>query len=97
MPERDIKAEQRRLAILQFLKDDPDYKVNDALLLELLASIGFGVSKNVLSADLMFLEESQLVSTSDIAGCTLVILRGNGYGVATGVSVIPGIARPRPE
>jgi len=93
----DIKAEKRRLTILQLLKDDPDYKINAALLQELLSELGYGVSGVVLSADLAMLSELALISTTEIAGVTLAILRNRGVDVACGTAVVPGVARPRPE
>jgi Fe2+ or Zn2+ uptake regulation protein len=93
---RDIKAEKRRLTILQLLKDDPDYKINDALLSELLAELGFGVSHVTLAGDLAILAELELISTTELAGVTLAVLRNRGVDVACGTAVVPGVARPRP-
>lgn len=93
----DIQTETRRLAILQLLQRDPDYSINDALLQPLLASQGHGVAMAVVRADLAWLEQLGLLSTNALPGCTVAILRNDGVDVACGVSVVPGIARPRPE
>ncbi len=93
---KDIKAERRRLVILQLLKDDPDYKINDALLQELLAELGFGVSQAVLLSDLALLDDMQLISITELAGAVLAVLRNRGVDVACGTAVVPGVARPRP-
>jgi hypothetical protein len=93
----DIQTETRRLAILQLLKSDPDYSINDELLRQLLASQGHGVAMAVVRADLAWLEQVGLLSTNVLPGCTVAILRNDGVDVATGVSVVPGIARPSPE
>jgi Fe2+ or Zn2+ uptake regulation protein len=93
---RDIQAESRRLAVLQLLQSDPDYSINDSLLQQLLASQGHGVSIAVVRADLAWLEQVGLLSTNDLPGCTVAILRNDGVDVASGVSHMPGVARPRP-
>jgi repressor of nif and glnA expression len=93
----DIKAEKRRLVILQLLKDDPDYKIDDELLQQLLAELGYGISAIALQGDLHILSELGLISVTDLAGCTLSVLRSRGVDVAKGLSKVPGIARPRPE
>jgi len=93
----DLKTEHRLLTILTLLKDDPDYKIDFQLLQASLKLVGFGVSSVVLMSDLTMLEEMQLISTSNMAGITLAILRNRGVDVADGVTVVPGIARPRPE
>lgn len=93
----DIQQEARRLAILQLLKADPDYSINDDILQRLLASQGFGVALAVVRADLAWLEQLGLVSTNALPGMTVALLRNDGVDVACGMSVVPGIARPRPE
>ena len=94
---KDLQTESRRLAILQLLQRDPDYSINDDLIRRLLATQGHGVSIAVVRADLAWLEQLGLVSTNELPGCTVALLRNEGVDVATGVSVVPGIARPRPE
>lgn len=94
---KDLQQEARRLAILQLLHLDPDYSINDSLLQPLLASQGHGVSIAVVRADLAWLEQLGLLSTNELPGCTVALLRSDGVDVAMGVSVVPGIARPRPE
>lgn len=94
---KDIQQEARRLAILQLLKADPDYSINDDLIQRLLASLGHGVAIAVVRADLAWLEQLGLLSTNEMPGCTVALLRSDGVDVAAGVSVVPGIARPRPQ
>lgn len=94
---KDIQTESRRLAILQLLQRDPDYSINDSLLQQLLAAQGHGVSIAVVRADLAWLEQLGLLSTTELPGCTVALLRNDGVDVAMGVAVVPGIARPRPE
>ena len=93
---KDIQTEVRRLAILQLLQRDPDYSINDSLLQQLLGTQGHGVSIAVVRADLAWLEQLGLLSTNELPGCTVALLRNDGVDVAMGMSVVPGIARPRP-
>lgn len=93
----NLQQEARRLAILQLLQSDPDYSINDDLLQKLLAGQGHGVSIAVVRADLAWLEQLGLLSTNEMPGCTVAILRNDGVDVAGGVSMVPGIARPRPQ
>jgi len=93
----DMQTESRRLAILQLLQRDPDYSINDQLLQQLLTQTGHGVAMAVVRADLAWLEQLGLLSTNELPGCTVALLRNDGADVAMGVSVVPGIARPRPE
>lgn len=93
----DARAAARRLAILQLLKEDADYSLNDSLLHELLGYRGFGIARDVLLGDLSWLEQQGLLATRDLPGCTVAVLRNRGIDVASGVASVPGIARPRPE
>lgn len=92
----NLQTEHRRLAILQLLRSDPDYSINDALLQRLLDQQGFGVPMAVVLADLQWLEQLELLVTNKLPGCTVAILQSSGVDVAAGTAVVPGIARPRP-
>lgn len=92
----DVQTEHRRLLILQLLQKDPDYSINDDLLHKLLAAQGHGVALAVVRADLAWLEQVGLLSTNQLPGTTVAVLRGDGVDVATGLAVMPGVARPRP-
>jgi len=89
----DSKTQARRLLILQLIHKDPDFSLNDDLLQRLLREAHHGVSMSVLRADLSELEALGLLATTDLPGCTVAILCRPGVDVATGVSVIAGIAR----
>lgn len=95
--DQDLQAAGRRLAILQCLKDDADYSINDALLGEMLSYRGHGVSRSVLKGDLAWLEQQGLLATRDLPGCTVAVLRDHGVDVAGGTAHVPGVARPRPQ
>ncbi|PPD36787.1 MAG: hypothetical protein CTY18_03095 [Methylomonas sp.] len=96
MDNRDVVSGHRKLALLQLLQQDPDYSINDTLLQQLLAAQGHGVSIAVVRADMAWLEQLSLLSISYLPGCYVAVLRSEGLDVASGISVVPGIARPRP-
>jgi len=97
MNTKQIRAEHRRLAILQILHADSDYSVNDLLLAQLLDELGYGVSSAILFADLAWLDEQDLISLRELSSCRVASLRNNGVDIAKGTASIPGIARPRPQ
>ena len=92
----DLQIEARRLAILELLKADSDYSINDALLQDLLGQVGHGVSLAVVRADLAWLESVNLLAVNDLGGCSVAVLRSDGLDVARGLAKVPGVARPRP-
>jgi hypothetical protein len=92
----ELRTEKRRLAILQLLKQDPDYSANDALLQESLQLMGHGAGIAAVRADLQHLCEIGCVALKDLPGCYVATLRDTGVDVACGVSSAPGVARPRP-
>lgn len=96
MNPQDAAAEQRRWAILKCLEADADYRINDTLLHAMLQKMNLGVAMAVLLSDIAWLEQQRLVATEPLLSCTMVLLRGEGRDVAQGLSVVPGIARPRP-
>jgi hypothetical protein len=93
----DLQTQARRLAILQLLAQDPDYSINDALLKELLRTLGHGVALHVVKADLAWLESVGLLATTDLTPCLVAVLKSEGLDVSRGESLMPGVARPRPE
>lgn len=97
MNNQDVNAEHRRLLILQLLKKDPDYRIDERLFSDLLKMRGQSVPSAVLRGDLSWLDAQRLISIEEIAGVTIALLRNDGIDVADGVMSYPGIARPRPE
>lgn len=95
--QQDLMAQQRRLEILRILKQDPDYRMNDELIGKVLAMRGMRIAHSVIIADLAWLEQQRMISTQELPGCTVALLRNDGVDAADGVLHVPGIARPRPE
>ena len=95
---RDLITKNRRLAILRFLSDEPDYALNTSVLQTALAHIGHGVSRDRVEADCAWLAEQGLadVNSLDIP-VTVVRITARGVDVARGVAVHPGVDRPLPR
>ena len=67
---------------------------------EVLDSLGHGVSRDQLLADLAWLAEQGLVACDCLKpggnGCTVATLTPRGLDVALGRAVVPGVKRPLP-
>lgn len=91
-----VLTEAIRLAILQLLEQDPDYSQNEHVMQTVLASLGYNLSGDRVRTEIRWLEEQQLVSTSEIGSLLVARITGRGVDVALGRSRVDGIARPRP-
>lgn len=91
-----LQQEQRRLAILQLLQRSPGYRLNDALLQDLLKELGQATPLALVRTELAWLEQNYQITTQELPGCTVAILVEAGVDTALGALYVPGIARPRP-
>lgn len=94
----DLLAEDRRLVLLRCL-DGADYQVlNEHVLQTALAHLGHQVGRDVLRADLVWLEERRMIKREIVADGALWLarLRAEGEEVARG-RTHPGIKRPAAE
>jgi len=90
-------AEDRRLALLRVLADSTGYQTNEYTLEAVLEDLGHHVSNARLRADLTWLSESELITTSTAGGVTIATLTQRGLDAARGKMTVPGVKRPRPE
>lgn len=88
--------EHLRITILRLLKDQPDYSLNESLLLDLVGNYGFAPSRDRLIVQLAWLQEQGFVTLGGLEHCQVAKLTGDGDDVATGRRTVPGIKRPRP-
>ena len=63
----DVLAQDRRRVILQLLADDDDYSLNDTVLKQALASVGHNTPRDLVHADLTWLETHGLVRVQKLA------------------------------
>jgi hypothetical protein len=91
-----IQQERRRLAILQLLQKEPGYRLNDAIIQDLLSQLGQATPLSLVRTELAWLEQNGQLTTQELPGCTVAILLEAGADTGAGISYVPGIARPRP-
>jgi hypothetical protein len=91
----ELMGEDRRLLLLRLLAESNGFVASADLLHTVLGSMGHGVSRARLEADLALLEELALVQQEQVGLC-LVRITARGVDVASGMASAPGIARPRP-
>lgn len=91
--------EEARLQALRCLNDASDYTAPDMLLHDSLLQQGLTISLSGLRVELAWLNEQGLVVTQrpgGATGITIATLTERGSDVARGLSLVPGVARPRP-
>lgn len=91
-----FETEMRRREILVALANDPDYTINEGLLLRVLAEQGIGTSADQLRTDLAWLAEQGLIRLRDIGEVQVAQVLQRGVDVANGAARVPGVARPAP-
>ena len=94
----NVLAEDRRRVILQLLADDDDYSLNDTVLKQALASLGHNTPRDLVHADLTWLETHGLVRVQKLGDGDVWVakLTEAGQDVAGG-QPHPGVARPAPR
>jgi len=96
----DVMAKDRRLAILRFLSEAAGYSLNASVLTTAVSTVAHRVFRDTIEADLMLLEQHQLVTierfnmpSGDVIVATLT---GLGLDVTLG-RPHPVVARPSPR
>lgn len=89
--------ENRRLAMLRFLAEEPDYRMNTSLMQSALDAIGVRESRDVINADAFWLKDVGLVEHEDLGPILVLRLTERGLDVAEGRTVVPGVKRPGPK
>lgn len=87
----------RRLVILRALADESDYSMNESNIQICLKMFGHGKPRDVIKADIAWLEEQSLVTVKNLMDRIMVAtITQRGQEVAEGVTVHPGVKRPGP-
>jgi hypothetical protein len=92
-----LQTEDRRLVILRFLAEEPDYALNSSLLQSALALMGHSVSRDRVHTDGAWLEENSLISVEHLGLARIFKLTGRGLDAACGRACVPGVKRPAPK
>lgn len=91
-----FENEYHRLAILQFLNEQPGYTGNADIVATSLQSKGRMLTVDQVKTELYWLSEQSLVDISITGDLVRVTLTGRGGECAAGIARVPGVARPRP-
>lgn len=95
-PYAQAVIEDRRLRLLQVLRESAGYQAAAPLLQQVLPGMGHAVGLDRVNTDLAWLAEQGLVTLDTAGGLRLAMLTQSGEDVARGLSEVPGVARPRP-
>jgi repressor of nif and glnA expression len=96
MAMQKIMQEDRRLVMLRSLNELAGYEANESIINQCLEAYGHNISRDVIRAELAWLDEQQLITLRDVAGYMVAKLNSRGADVATGKATVPGIKKPRP-
>jgi hypothetical protein len=94
---RQYIAADVRLIILRELAVQPDYRLNETLLLRVLETFGHRKSRDYLRDQLRWLEEMGAVTLTEAGTVMIAELTRRGRDHVERRVVVEGIARPSPE
>jgi hypothetical protein len=94
---RQYIAADVRLIILRELASQPDYRLNETLLLRVLETFGHRRSRDYLRDQLRWLEEMGAVTLTEAGTVLIAELTRRGRDHVERRVVIEGVARPSPE
>ncbi|MBX3447525.1 MAG: hypothetical protein KF765_12295 [Parvibaculaceae bacterium] len=86
--------EDRRLVILRSLKEQLDATLNEVMLQKALETFGHRVSRDVVKAQLRWLDEVGAVSLTEVGGYLIATLKARGEEHVERRGFIDGIAKP---
>jgi len=89
-----LEQENRRLLILQALKEDRDYRINDRELQAIARITGRSLSLDELHAELNWLEDNDLVELERLDSIVIAKLKHRGLEIVDGMAIVSGVARP---
>lgn len=92
----DFQEQDRRLVLLRALSVAAQYRANAYLLRRYCDAVGHVVGADRVEADLAWLRDSGLVGLVQEGDVTVATLTARGMDVASGRTVVPGVARPQP-
>jgi hypothetical protein len=94
---RQYIAADVRLIILRELVAQPDYRLNETLLLRVLETFGHRKSRDYLRDQLRWLDDMGAVSLTEAGTVMIAELTRRGRDHVERRVVIEGVARPSPE
>ncbi|HHK74840.1 MAG TPA: hypothetical protein ENJ57_06710 [Rhizobiales bacterium] len=89
-------SKHRRLTILKFLLDSPEYTSNASILEEVCNSFGVTSNRDQIVGDIQWLKEVGFVSSNGQGDFIVVSATARGVEIAQGKASHEGVQRPRP-
>lgn len=89
-------AKHRRLTILKFLADSPEYTSNASILVEVCNGYGVTSTRDQIAGELVWLKENGFATYEDNGAFIVVSATDRGVEIALGQSRHDGVKRPRP-
>ena len=87
-------AENRRLALLRVLGEDPDGSLNTSMIEDIFDVMKMGISRDVIHADGAWLASVGAIIVEQIGNITVFTLTKLGESHLQRKTIIPGIKRP---
>ncbi|MFC4214003.1 hypothetical protein ACFP4H_12760 [Pseudophaeobacter arcticus] len=92
----DRISQHRRLTILKFLADSPEYTSNASILEHVCNDFGISSSRDQIMGELDWLQEQGLATFEDNGSFRVATITSRGVDIATGKARNAGVKRPRP-
>lgn len=89
-------SKHRRLTILRFLADSPEYTSNASILESVCNSFGIPSNRDQVMNELEWLQEQRFVTCQDTSGFRVATVTSRGVEIAQGKARSEGVQRPRP-
>ncbi len=89
-------AKHRRLTILKFLTDSPEYTSNTSILVEVCNQFGVTSTRDQVVGDLAWLKDQGMATLSGGSDFNVVAATERGLEIASGLARHEGVQRPRP-
>ena len=89
-------SKHRRLTILKFLTDSPEYTSNASILVEVCNQFGVTTTRDQVAGDIAWLKEQDMVDYADHGDFIVVNATARGVEIAQGRARHDGVQRPRP-
>lgn len=90
-------SKHRRLTILKFLADSPEYTSNASILVEVCNQFGVSSTRDQIAGEVAWLNEQGMITYQDEGDFIVVTATTRGIDIAEGKARHDGVKRPRPE